>query len=108
MEPIKLDPPTECLALHRGSGNEDDDLACGYPDIGGTNNCSEPLTLPKMAEGVEPRVIAPGEKFWLSLSSTSVPPDYTVVGNNEASFYTLVATLGTQRITLTMRTHETE
>lgn len=108
MEAIKLDPPTECLALHRGSGSEDDDLACGYPDIGGTNNCSEPLTLPKMSASGEPRVIAPGEKFWFPLLGESVPPDYTVVGNSEAHLYTVVATLGTERITLTMRTHETE
>jgi hypothetical protein len=107
METLRIDPATSCLALHPGQ-DPNDKIACGLPELGGTNDCSEPLTLPKRNENDTPVVIAPGGKVFWMYPDKSMAPDITVTGDNDGRVYTVIAMLGTQRITLTLPTHETE
>ena len=103
-EPVRVSPSTPCLDLFAGHSRNDPGV-CGAPDLHGTNDCAETLTLPPTVAGGESKVIEPGQEIFYSLDG-SVPPGITKSGNNEAFRYVISATLGEQNITINVSVHE--
>lgn len=104
-EGVNVTPRSECLKLWAGS-SATDPLACGMPSLGGTNDCSEPLTFPKRFDADEPLVVAPGQSFEWRFPVQSVAPDIVAVHHDSnRDDYSVVARLGDRRITIAVATH---
>jgi hypothetical protein len=73
------------------------------PKLGGVNNCSDALTLPKRSASDNAVVVAAGEEIAWWLPSQSFPPAVIV---NQAATYVISATLGAQSITITIPVHD--
>jgi hypothetical protein len=104
VESVRVSPSTPCLDLFGGHSRSDPGI-CGAPDLHGTNDCAEPLTLPPTHTGGESKTIMPGEEIFYSLDGDA-PPGIDKRGNNEAFSYVIRATLGDQDITITVSVHE--
>jgi hypothetical protein len=103
---VRTDPMTDCLALFGGQ-SASDPTVCAVPELGGVNNCSDALTLPKRYSSDNAIVVAPGQKIAWPIPSQSVPLAVTVnqVGSG-ARTYVISATLGAQSITITVPVHD--
>ena len=101
-EPVSTEPPTDCLTLFAGD-SPSDTTVCAVPELGGVNNCTDPLTLPKLSAGSNAVVVASGEKIAWWLPSQSVSPGVTVTqAGVGVTNYVISATLGAQSITITL------
>jgi hypothetical protein len=99
---VSTEPVTDCLTLFAGD-SPGDTTVCEVPELGGANNCSDALTLPKLSASGKAVVVAPGEKIAWWLPSQSVPPGITVTqAAGGVTNYVVNATLGPQRITMTL------
>lgn len=103
---VRTDPKTDCLALFGGQ-SASDPTVCAVPQLGGMNNCSDALTLPKRSASDDAVVVAPGERIAWPIPSESVPPAVMVnQAGGRATNYVISATLGNQSITITVPVHD--
>jgi hypothetical protein len=104
-DPVRVEPATRCLDLYAGHSRSDPGV-CGAPDLHGTNQCEEALTLPPSFVGAEPMRVDPGQEIFFSLDG-EVPPGITVRSRGEeATDYFILATLGDRSVTITVSVHE--
>ncbi len=99
---VRTEPKTDCLVLYGGQ-SASDSTVCAVPKLGGVNNCSDALTLPKRSASDNAVVVAAGEEIAWWLPSQSFPPAVIV---NQAATYVISATLGAQSITITIPVHD--
>jgi hypothetical protein len=100
---VQTDPQTDCLSLYAGQG-ADDPTVCGSPQLSGTNNCADALTLPPERSGGDPVVVAAGAKIFYGLGP--VPPGIIASSpTNGVESYAIAATVGTSPVTITVVTH---
>lgn len=101
-DPVLTEPTTGCLALFGGL-SASQATVCSVPSLGGVNNCTDNLTLPKRSETGEPVVVPPGGNIDWRLPSQSVSPGITITGTaGSRADYAIKATLGNQSITITI------
>ena len=102
---VLTEPQDDCLTLFTGN-DPSDHTVCAVPNLGGMNNCSDALTFPKRSESAIAVAFAPGQDIAWLVPSQSVPPAIMVnqVGGNTTD-YVILATLGSQSITITIPVH---
>jgi hypothetical protein len=102
---VQTNPQTDCLDIYAGQ-SANDPTVCGDPQLNGTNNCADTLTLPPERAGGDPVVVAAGAKIFYGLGG-SVPPGITASNPSKGvESYAIVATLGTTPVTITVVTRE--
>jgi hypothetical protein len=103
---VRTDPQTDCLALYGGQ-SASDPTVCATPQLGGVNNCSDPLTLPGRSPTSDPVVIAAGAKIAYPIPDPSAQPAISVTHpGSHATDYAIVASLGAQSVTITIPVHD--
>ncbi len=103
---VSAEPKTDCLTLYTGN-SATDHTVCAVPELGGVNNCTDALTLPKRSEGDNAVVVAPGRAISWWPPTKSVPPAVMVnQAGSSTTDYVISATLGVQNITITIPVHD--
>jgi hypothetical protein len=99
---VRTEPAADCLTLF-GGNSPTDNTVCAVPELGGVNNCTDSLTLPKLSASGNVVVVASGERIAWLLPSQSAPPDVAVVkAGGGLTNYVVSAMLGAQSITITV------
>jgi hypothetical protein len=102
---VRTVPTTDCLTLFTGN-SPTDHTVCQVPQLAGVNNCSDTLTFPKRSASAIAVTFVPGQDIAWLVPSQSVSPAIMVnqVGGNTTD-YVIIATLGSQSITITIPVH---
>ena len=99
---VSMEPAADCLTLFVGD-SPTDTTVCAVPELGGVNNCTDTLTLPKLSASGDVVVVASGDKIAWWLPRQSAPPGVAVVQAGAGlTNYVISATLGAQSITITV------
>lgn len=94
---VRVAPATSCLKLEVGT-------ICGYPELEGSNGCTEALILPPSSSSGEAVRVEAGASVFYGMDSKS--PGIRIVSGDDTSNWVISALLGEQTITITVPIHD--